>query len=814
MQITKRIIFISSLLLYAIPFIYAQTPKIDSLKTALNNAIEDTNRVNINNLLCAEFQPINPTTALKYGKSALEIADDIGFFKGLAAAENNIGLAYSGMNDYNNALDFYMKAVRHFFDIGYKKGAAIANANIGNLFFAQGNFPKTIEYFFNALRLSQETGDNQRTAQLLGNIGISYYYLGSYPKALDFYLQSLKIRENIGDKQGIAYALSNIGMIYDDQRSFSKSLEYYKRALQIMEETADRKGIAATLNNIGIVYKNTEKFDKAIDYFRQSFRISEKYNIKTSIASSLTNIGDLYKDQGNYKSAIEYYLKTEKIYNELGDKKGIANTLKNMGDMSKIKNDFSKALDFYYQSLTISTTISSKELTKELYQNIAETLEKTGDIKRAFYFEKLYSQLKDSIYTEENIRQMADMQIKYETEKKEKEIKLLTKESELHNISLNRNNIILYSAIGGMILLIVTSVFIFISFRQRQRVKQLNIEIALKESEAKYHDLANLLPQIVFELDENGNIIFINTAGLMHTGYTQENINNNLHISQVFIKENGDSTTQQIQRILKGEKISGQEYIAVKADGIQFPVITYYSSVIKKNKIEGLRGIAIDITEQKQLERKILSKIIETEERERKRFAKDLHDGLGPLLSTIKLYVNDLQAEDTHESEKPKLQKLTNELIDEAVSSTRTIANNLMPGIIMDYGLVKALQSFCDKLNITKAITITFQAPDENIMLEKTTELILYRVVLELINNTIKHAKAKNSIITLTQKLKIINLKYHDNGCGFDVNFALNNPSCGLGLNNIIHRVRSINGICDIKSSAEKGTEINISINL
>jgi signal transduction histidine kinase len=113
--------------------------------------------------------------------------------------------------------------------------------------------------------------------------------------------------------------------------------------------------------------------------------------------------------------------------------------------------------------------------------------------------------------------------------------------------------------------------------------------------------------------------------------------------------------------------------------------------------------------------------------------------------------------------------KYTNELIDDAVSSTRTIANNLMPGIIADYGLVKALQSFCKKLNIARSLNISFNAENESRRFDSTVEITLYRVLMELINNSIKHASAKNIDITIREEDKSLVVLYADDGVGFDV---------------------------------------------
>jgi len=191
-----------------------------------------------------------------------------------------------------------------------------------------------------------------------------------------------------------------------------------------------------------------------------------------------------------------------------------------------------------------------------------------------------------------------------------------------------------------------------------------------------------------------------------------------------------------------------------------------------------------------------------------------MHDGLGPLLSTIKLYVNELVNDEVDADEKNKMVKYTNELIDEAISSTRTISNNLMPRVIHEYGLEKAVESFCNKVNKTNKINIDFKFSGIDRSLDKNVELILFRVISELINNTLKHAKAKNVAIDLEKNENKIRLHFKDDGVGFDVQNIMNNKSTGMGLKNIISRIRSINGNCSFFSELNKGFKIDIEIDV
>jgi len=213
------------------------------------------------------------------------------------------------------------------------------------------------------------------------------------------------------------------------------------------------------------------------------------------------------------------------------------------------------------------------------------------------------------------------------------------------------------------------------------------------------------------------------------------------------------------------------------------------------------------------LERTILSAVIKAEERERERFAKDMHDGLGPLLSTIKLYVNELKSVSMTTEEREEIVKYSNKLIDDAVNATRTISNNLMPRIISTYGLIKAVNEFCYLINKANKINISFET--ENIdRLSPDIEIIFFRVISELINNTIKHADAQNVLILLVQKDNKVSLYFKDDGKGFDVDDIMNTKQKGMGLKNIISRVKSINGKYEFNSRPGEGFTIKIDIKI
>ncbi|MDO9614784.1 MAG: histidine kinase, partial [Bacteroidota bacterium] len=201
----------------------------------------------------------------------------------------------------------------------------------------------------------------------------------------------------------------------------------------------------------------------------------------------------------------------------------------------------------------------------------------------------------------------------------------------------------------------------------------------------------------------------------------------------------------------------------------------------------------------RQTEKMFLNTIIQTEEKERKRFAKDLHDGLGPLLSTVKMSVSSL-AQMKHNEASREIVENTELVINEAIKSLKEISDNLSPHVLNNFGLVRALSNFSNKINITKTIRINLVSNLKDERFDSNVEVVLYRVVCELINNTIKHAKAKKIDLSLTKDGDFLTIIYQDDGKGFNVAKVIEQPATsGMGFSNIYSRINSLKGEINIE---------------
>ena len=308
-----------------------------------------------------------------------------------------------------------------------------------------------------------------------------------------------------------------------------------------------------------------------------------------------------------------------------------------------------------------------------------------------------------------------------------------------------------------------------------------------KQAEEKFEALSETAFEAVVFLKDSA-IIEANKAARELFGLHE--IKTNYPLITSFVNHDGE---QLLNKISKSSDYGTWEIVFTRNDDYSFYGQVQHQPIQYKGEMINVLAIR-DITRQKEHDREILNAILETQENERKRFSRDLHDGLGAILSALKIYTGLLQKESRTAKEKQDLLEEMKSVINQAVESTRTIANNLMPSLLIDHGLIKALKSFGDALNKTDSISFEFNYPHDLKIADNNIETHLYRIILELINNTLKYADAGNINLDIYVKGKSLIVDYTDNGKGFDFKKAYEKKGGGQGLKNIFSRINFLNG--------------------
>ena len=332
------------------------------------------------------------------------------------------------------------------------------------------------------------------------------------------------------------------------------------------------------------------------------------------------------------------------------------------------------------------------------------------------------------------------------------------------------------------------------------------IEQLLKINNQKYRLLSENITDGIF-ICKSGRLEYVNKAMNHIFGYPDYKMDG-LMLNQLVLPEYHQELNDILSIKSSVNKLQTIEIECSKKDHSKIYVEIIFNFIAKENMIY---GVVHDITDKKQLQKNIVKAIIQTEEKERAYFSKELHDGLGPLLSTIKLYLQ--------WSERPKTTILREDIIrkaeiilEEALTAVKEISNKLSPHLLNYYGLTSAIQSFVDKLDETSACKIVFES-NSNRRIGNEIEASLYRVIIECINNTIKYAEASAININLNDTGSQLILQYKDDGKGFDLEYILSIKK-GLGLFNLQSRIQTIGGKINLFSEPGKGVDYQFSVDL
>ena len=210
------------------------------------------------------------------------------------------------------------------------------------------------------------------------------------------------------------------------------------------------------------------------------------------------------------------------------------------------------------------------------------------------------------------------------------------------------------------------------------------------------------------------------------------------------------------------------------------------------------------------LNKRLLTAVLRAEEQSKSRFAKELHDGMGPLLSSAKMSLTALEAA-RDEQQRAKIVTNTTYVIDEAIRSVREISNNMQPQVLNDFGLARGVQNFINKGVAIHDVKMQFRTNLSDERFDSDVEIVVYRVICELINNSLKHSKCSSINLLLSLSEGVLSLEYADNGQGFDTQEVMYS---GMGLSNISSRVNSLNGTFDIAGVMGKGMRASVSVDV
>ena len=631
----------------------------DSLINLLNTSEQDTNRVLLYISIGQQFENNHPDSAIYYYRLARDLSEELDYVTGTMKYLSNITYVYNAQGLYDSSLVLTLEALKLAEKYGTTMQKAACLGNVGNTYLYLEHYELAVDYMLRAMELIRDGDNPQYLTIMYNNLAIVYMKLKQADRAREFAEQGVELAREINDPINLSISLDNLALAAIESYRPMDAVRYLTEALEIAEETDNIYLKESVLLHFVDAYLQTGQFDKVRPFAEEGLRMATDFDDRAGMAGAIIGLSYYYLYHGQTGTA-----------------------LTRARDAEKIAHD---------SQLT--------EQLRRVYSLLSEISLASGDFEGYRLYSFRHDSLENKYINEMLLRNVQELETRYETDKQARQISQLEQEKEVQKLKIRQDRLILLTLIGFTFTIIIVSFFLVRSNRQKQllyrREKELK-ETRIKEMEAEQHLL-------------------------------------------------------------------------------------------------------------------VTKAVLEGQEEERARLSRDLHDGLGGMLSGIRLSLNNLMEVLARKKEDIQLCERSMDMLDGSIRELRTIAHNLMPESLIKFGLDTSVNDLCERVNSNASIQVNYQSVGMDAYHADNEVIItIYRIIQELINNILKHASAKNIYVQMVSQDSELEVTVEDDGIGFNVKDLEN--STGIGWKNIQNRVDYLRGKVDIRSETGKGTTVILHI--
>lgn len=684
-------------------------------------------------------------------------------------------------------------------------------------FFALGTcFAQKKNTFTDSLRNVIQTSSHD-TQRVIALNELAWIYRNSdYQKSYRYGLQSEKLALKISYSKGLATAYNRIGLIHQNKGEYQQALNYYQKALKIEQQIKHLYGISRAKNQIGSIYMLTRKYKKAIPYFEESIKILIAINQTSKIAIKKINLAICYDRLGDIKKSINYYIEALKVYQTSKVENQIGKCYSGLGELYRQAGNFKKAHNYLTKAIGVFCKKKNKTSLARVYQMLGLLYFNIQDYKKALTFYQKSLHIKKKLKSNQGVQGVLNnMGYVYLKLSQPNRARVIFEQS--YNIAIQKKDTstlaVLYINLGLL-------------NKQKKKYRQAigyflkSLALAHKVSD-RYtrRDVLENLSYTYAKLNQYEKSFKYFNRYKWARDSLEASFREALQLKDAYEKEKKAK-----ESLAKDQKIKLTQLAHLKEYSFRQTLVNYFLGIGFLLLLILLLALVKNYQERRKVRKKqakidhllqeqefvALSKMLEGQEKERKRISEDLHDRVGSMLSVVKLHFEAL-------NQSPDLPNITNvtqyqqgtKLLDEACDAVRDVSHNISSSALERFGLVAALQDLKSKIEYTNVLEVKLASLGlEEDRLSTKYETQAYRIVQELINNVLKHANASLIKIHLIYDEDSLHIQVEDNGKGFEV--AKLHEKKGIG--SVESRVKVLKGTYDITSHKGKGTSVTIDI--
>jgi signal transduction histidine kinase len=694
-----------------------------------------------------------------------------------------IGRAQYAEHRNEEAMRWYERSYRHRVAAGQIAAAAFTSRVMGGMWLVLDSHLRAMECYERGMRMFEQIGDTLGLIPALWNVGRMHTRKGDFTQSMRYLKRACDLAETVGHRGLMATSLWFIGVEYDFMWDKEEGIKYLRRCLEIREEIGNPGDIEFTLVILAAVCTNGGHYDLARGYLRRSRAIADSLGDQRRIGTNWHSVARIFREEGDLVTAVDYEQRALRCYREAGSLRDIDFTLRQLGTLCSRMGKPDSAMQCFDAALEVSRTLGGRGRLRWHAGTLAEHFARNGEFARAIEWQKRHMALNDSVYNVKTIKRVNELTAAYEAERRERRIALLDATRAVDSLTLMRT--------GQRLLAEQREVEVREDERtllaQQRRIEELQL--------ARAADTLSLRTQAIArgraEADRQRQKIELQQAALSQEQLLRNALAGGLLVALIL----GVLLLRNLRR--------RRETAELRTEAAEL-----HAHAVEAQAVEQQAAIAREEHAQR---RRFTAHLIASQEKERRRIAGALHDGIGQDLLIIKHRVQMGMADAARRKE--HLNDIM-EIAVEAVEDVRRLCRDLRPYQLERVGLTETLRGMLLSVDESTPLEVHADIADVDGLIPAEREIDLYRVLQEGMNNIIKHAEASRADVRLQRVNGSLLLHLRDDGKGFDIAAAKNGMPAGMGLEDMTERMHLLGGQLRIESAAGRGTLLEATIPL